>query len=355
MKDLYEMFNEMDLREETDIQEMDSLEKARWKKRLRDQIRTGRKKHSGKRAAAAAAACVHLAPGMTATGTGQTILAMVQEAAQSHLPGVVHWVPGFSQTRDEYVTEIAKSFQVEDTTVTLADAVADEDTILFSFYLEQEKTDNSFGMQAELYAGEEKIGTGISNFMSWSEESQKARGKMRVLSEGADFSQIRDAELVLTCGYLNSSAEEKQEETIPITFTGKNLKEETKTQDVDYEYTISDGRKIQILQYSENQANLKLYAKVTYPEGYDRDNVNYITSLKGRTDMGDMVEFTRMQRYEQEDGTSTELFLADANIPAAAEFIKLYPYEWYISLEIGSVVEDILVQKEPLVIERQTD
>ena len=67
------------------------------------------------------------------------------------------------------------------------------------------------------------------------------------------------------------------------------------------------------------------------------------------------MEFTRMQSYEQEDGTSTELFLADANIPAAAEFIKLYPYERYISLEIGSVVEDILVQKEPLVIERQTD
>ena len=76
MRDLYEVFNDLNLEEEKDLEVMNDLEKQKWKKKLRKEIKkpvkTGRK-------VAVSAGCLGIAAGLFLLLADSEVLAVATE------------------------------------------------------------------------------------------------------------------------------------------------------------------------------------------------------------------------------------------------------------------------------------
>src|SRR5699024_3053679 len=91
MRDLYEVFNDFNMEEEKDLEVMNDLEKQKWKKKLRKEIKkpmkTGRK-------VAVSAGCLGIAAGLFFTMSDSEVMAKARKAVEETYRSIAVWVGG---------------------------------------------------------------------------------------------------------------------------------------------------------------------------------------------------------------------------------------------------------------------
>ena len=129
MRDLYEVFNDFNMEEEKDLEVMNDLEKQKWKKKLRKEIKkpmkTGRK-------VAVSAGCLGIAAGLFFTMSDSEVMAKARKAVEETYRSIAVWVGGTPEEND-YVQEIYGNATANGREITIVDLMADQDLLQISY------------------------------------------------------------------------------------------------------------------------------------------------------------------------------------------------------------------------------
>ena len=330
MRDLYEVFNDLNLEEEKDLEVMDDLEKQKWKKKLRKEIKkpvkTGRKM-------AVSAGCLGIAAGLFLLLADSEVLAVAKQAVEETYRSIAVWVGGTPEEND-YVQEVYGKAEANGREITIVDMIVDEDLLQISYrdqdldienflqggYVsrnpaEKTKDNSKYFLDAELLVDGKPAGSGGVSMISLSSETNAIDGNFCIYTGdfGVDMSKVKEAELILRQSYVEAEEEWK----FSLDLEKRNLKDTTKIQELSYVFSIEDGRTVEVYRYAENEGARKLYVKITRPENWDPDKFysGYL-QFRGVTDQKQKVIF------EQAAG---DIYLLNRNINSNTKSITITP------------------------------
>ena len=329
MRDLYEVFNDLNLEEEKDLEVMNDLEKQKWKKKLRKEIKkpvkTGRK-------VAVSAGCLGIAAGLFFTMSDSEVMAKARKAVEDSYRSIAIWIIGTPREND-YVQEVYGKDTANGREVTIVDMIADEDLLQISYkdrdltienfeaagYLDEDmekRTDSTkYSLDAQLLVDGEIVGEGWINSYSLRFNTNAIDNTFSIYTGdyGCDLSEVEEAELILKERYYPDTEEWR----FHLNLQKRNLKNTTREQELDETYTMPDGRIIHIYKYAENEGGRKLYVKTERPEGWDpNEDWSGILDLTGVTDKYRKVKF----KHEAGD-----VYLIDRNIDSDTRSIAITP------------------------------
>lgn len=343
MRDLYEVFNDLNLEEEKDLEVMNDLEKQKWKKKLRKEIKkpgkTGRK-------VAVSAGCLGIAAGLFLLFADSEVLAVAKQAVEETYRSIAVWVGGTPEEND-YVQEVYGKATANGREITIVDMIVDEDLLQISYQdrdlsienflqggyvgspAEETKDNTKYFLDAELLVDGKTAGSGAVSGFRLSSETNAINGNFCIYTGdyGVDMSKVKTAELTLRQSFV----EAEEEWNFSLDLEKRNLKDTTRTQDLSQSFDIEDGRSVEIYRYAENEGARKLYVKVTRPENWDPDKFysGYL-QFRGVTDQKQKVIF------EQAAG---DIYLLNRNINSNTKSITITP-EVIPTGEVGEAVPE---------------
>lgn len=336
MRDLYEVFNDFNMEEEKDLEVMNDLEKQKWKKKLRKEIKKPMK--TG-RNVAVSAGCLGIAAGLFFTMSDSEVMAKARKAVEETYRSIAVWVGGTPEEND-YVQEIYGNATANGREITIVDLMADQDLLQISYqdklleaenFKESGDLDDPYGLDkyflsASLLVEGETVGEGHVSRVDLASDTNIINGSFEIYTgnSGCDLSQIKEGELVLQMYERGSAAGD--EWRFSLNLEKRNLKSSTNTQELSETFDLGDGRTLEIYKYAENEGGRKLYAKIEAPEDWNPENAAGDLQITGITDQKEKIKF----EYIGED-----LYLMDRNIRSAAKSVDL-TIEILPVLEIGS-------------------
>ena len=224
MRDLYEVFNDFNMEEEKDLEVMNDLEKQKWKKKLRKEIRKPMK--TGKKVAVSAG-CLGIAAGLFVLLTDSEVLAVAKQAVEETYRSIAVWVGGTPEEND-YVQEVYGKATANGREITIVDMIVDEDLLQISYrdrdldienflqggYVssnpaEETKDSNKYFLDAELLVDGKPAGSGAVSMISLSCETNAIDGNFCIYTGdfGVDMSKVEEAELILRQRYEEAEEE----------------------------------------------------------------------------------------------------------------------------------------------------
>ena len=344
MRDLYEVFNDLNLEEEKDLEVMNDLEKQKWKKKLRKEIKkpvkTGRK-------VTVSAGCLGIAAGLFLLFADSEVLAVAKQAVEETYRSIAVWVGGTPEEND-YVQEVYGKATANGREITIVDMIVDEDLLQISYQdrdlsienflqggyvsrnpAEETKDNTKYFLDAELLVDGKTAGNGAVSGFRLSSETNAINGSFCIYTGdfGVDMSKVKTAELTLRQRYV----EAEEEWNFSLDLEKRNLKDTTKIQELSHVFSIEDGRTVEVYRYAENEGARKLYVKVTRPENWDPDKFysGYL-QFRGVTDQKQKVIF------EQAAG---DIYLLNRNINSNTKSITITP-EVIPRGEVGEAVPE---------------
>ena len=344
MRDLYEMFNDFNMEEEKNLEVMDDLEKQKWKKKLRKEIRkpvkTGRK-------IAVSAGCLGIAAGLFVLLADSEVLAVAKQAIEETYKSIAVWVGGTPEEND-YVQEIYGKDTANEREITIVDMIVDEDLLQISYQdrdlsienflqggyvssnpAEKTKDNTKYFLDAELLVDGKTAGSGAVSGFRLSSETNAINGSFCIYTGdfGVDMSKVKTAKLTLRQRYV----EAEEEWNFTLNLEKRNLKDTTKSQELSQSFAIEDGRTVEVYRYAENEGARKLYVKVTRPENWDPDKFysGYL-QFRGVTDQKQKVLF---------EAAAGDIYLLNRNINSNTKSITITP-EVIPRGEVGEAVPE---------------
>ena len=344
MRDLYEVFNDLNLEEEKDLEVMNDLEKQKWKKKLRKEIKkpvkTGRK-------VAVSAGCLGIAAGLFLLLADSEVLAVAKQAVEETYRSIAVWVGGTPEEND-YVQEVYGKAEANGREITIVDMIVDEDLLQISYQdrdlsienflqggyvgmnpAEETKDNTKYFLDAELLVDGKTAGSGAVSGFRLSSETNAINGNFCIYTGdfGVDMSKVKTAELTLRQRYV----EAEEEWNFSLDLEKRNLKDTTKIQELSQVFSIEDGRTVEVYRYAENEGARKLYVKVTRPENWDPDKFysGYL-QFRGVTDQKQKVLFK---------AAAGDIYLLNRNINSNTKSITIIP-EVIPRGEVGEAVPE---------------
>ena len=313
------------MEEEKDLEVMNDLEKQKWKKKLRKEIKkpmkTGRK-------VAVSAGCLGIAAGLFFTMSDSEVMAKARKAVEETYRSIAVWVGGTPEEND-YVQEIYGNATANGREITIVDLMADQDLLQISYqdklleaenFKESGDLDDPYGsdkyfLSASLLVEGETVGEGHVSRVDLASDTNIINGSFEIYTgnSGCDLSQIKEGELVLQMYERGSAAGD--EWRFSLNLEKRNLKSSTNTQELSETFDLGDGRTLEIYKYAENEGGRKLYAKIEAPEDWNPENAAGDLQITGITDQKEKIKF----EYIGED-----LYLMDRNIRSAAKSVDLF-------------------------------
>ena len=223
MRDLYEVFNDLNLEEEKDLEVMTDLEKQKWKKKLRKEIR---KPVKASRKIAVSAVCLGIITALFFTMSDSEVLAKARKAVEDSYRSIAIWIVGTPREND-YVQEVYGKDTANGREVTIVDMIADEDLLQISYkdrdltienfeaagYLDEDmekKTDSAkYSLDAQLLVDGEIVGEGWINSYSLRFNTNAIDNTFSIYTGdyGCDLSEVEEAELILKERYYPDTEE----------------------------------------------------------------------------------------------------------------------------------------------------
>lgn len=344
MRDLYEIFNDFNLEEEKDLEVMNDLEKQKWKKKLRREIKkpveTGRK-------VAVSAGCLGIAAGLFLLLADSEVLAVAKQAVEETYRSISVWVGGTPEEND-YVQEVYGKATANGREITIVDMIVDEDLLQISYQdrdlsienflqggyvsrnpAEETKDNTKYFLDAELLVDGKTAGSGAVSGIRLNSETNAINGSFCIYTGdfGVDMSKVKEAELTLRQRYVEAEEEWK----FSLDLEKRNLKDTTKTQELSQSFAIEDGRTVEVYRYAENEGARKLYVKITRPETWDPDKFysGYL-QFTGVTDQKQKVIF---------QAAAGDVYLLNRNINSNTKSITITP-EVIPRGEVGETVPE---------------
>ena len=343
MRDLYEVFNDFNMEEEKDLEVMNDLEKQKWKKKLRKEIRKPMK--TGKKVAVSAG-CLGIAAGLFVLLTDSEVLAVAKQAVEETYRSIAVWVGGTPEEND-YVQEVYGKATANGREITIVDMIVDEDLLQISYQdrdlsienflqggyvgspAEETKDNTKYFLDAELLVDGKTAGSGAVSGFRLSSETNAINGNFCIYTGdyGVDMSKVKTAELTLRQRYV----EAEEEWNFSLNLEKRNLKDTTKIQELSHVFSIEDGRTVEVYRYAENEGARKLYVKVTRPENWNPDKFysGYL-QFRGVTDQKQKVLFK---------AAAGDIYLLNRNINSNTKSITIIP-EVIPRGEVGEAVPE---------------
>ena len=245
MRDLYEVFNDLNLEEEKDLEVMNDLEKQKWKKKLRKEIQKPMK--TGKKVAVSAG-CLGIAAGLFFTMSDSEVMAKARKAVEDSYRSIAIWIIGTPREND-YVQEVYGKDTANGREVTIVDMIADEDLLQISYkdrdltienfeaagYLDEDmekRTDSmKYSLDAQLLVDGEIVGEGWINSYNLRFNTNAIDNTFSIYTGdyGCDLSEVEEAELILKERYYPDTEEWR----FHLNLQKRNLKNTTREQELD--------------------------------------------------------------------------------------------------------------------------
>lgn len=344
MKDIYEMLNQGNFDTEENREEFTEMEKQRWKKVMGRQV-TAKKGKVRRMALVACCALVAMAGIMKMSDS--RVWALVEDKAKELYRGIGLWVAGTPEDND-YVQDLYLSSEANGRKITIVDMMADQDLVRFSYKdrvphpIDKDMSRDPYFLKASLLVAGQKVGEGYVDSLTFRQGEQEVHGHIDIYAPECDLSQVKEAELVLE-ERMSDATGETEEWRYSIEFQARNLKDSTSVQDLDYQFTRSDGRVYRIYRYAENEGAKKLYVSIEYPKDWNSSQSPSFVEIRGLTDQGRKVSFSN-------SGGSGVCIMEQA-ISSNTKTISITPYEVFPE-EGKAFSQEETVLAEPLVIER---
>ncbi|QHI72824.1 DUF4179 domain-containing protein [Aminipila terrae] len=336
MKEIYSLLNDV----ETDIdsycpQDLTDIEKTKLKEQIKKRI--GKPEKNGKRKRyAAVAACVAVC--VIALGT-LNFSDLVYASAKSIAWQISNFL-GIEKNLQDYTTVVGTSKTDKGYTIKLNEIILDENQLVVSSSVQSKQKLSEGGViaSADVYVNGKRVSVAAGG-SSRALDDYTEESLLDYELEDIDTSSRLDIELVYT-DILQGSKVTNGKWAFHFEADGSKLAEATVHKDLNNSFTLPDGSKLVLTEYTSNDLGQKIYFKVENWE-YEK-NPMYDLELEGKDDQGNKIIFD-MSYFDGEEKTGRlNVRMIEGVVPESAKWVMLKPYAVKMPEKSGKMSHDFV-------------